>query len=255
MCYAFWAPKSWSRSCWLSQTTQDRNCRMEEVCQRQQWPQCSCVTMPGSWQHCPLALYPQDQDQFPVEKSHGLRVRTVIYSPMAKTRDWGDSGCVCVPLLCKQPHTHEPIVETEAVWVAYEGRVCSRAQTQPPQQSGCFTSSRKNLPTTLLYLFPHKNVSWLPAPAERSELKGQAAGRAPLDSFCFMILHSCTARLWKKSCCLSELFCFVFFKKTARQNLQDQTFHLMDFTWSLCSVISSDTFEMLENFIFCLTYL
>lgn len=80
-----------------------------------------------------------------VEKSYGLCVRTVIYSPTAKTRGWGDSGCVCVLFLCKQPHTHKPIVETEAVWAAYEGRVCSWAQTQPPQQSGCFTSSWKKI--------------------------------------------------------------------------------------------------------------
>lgn len=170
------------------------------------WPQCSCVTVPGSWQCYPLALYPQDQEQFPAGRSHGLRVRTVIYSPSAKTRGWGDSGCVCVVLLCKQSHTHEAIVESGAVWAAHEGRVCSQVQTQPPQQPACFTSSLKSLPTILLCLLPHKSASWPPAQAASSELKGQAAGSAPPVSFYFTILHSCTARLGKKAAAYLRAF-------------------------------------------------
>lgn len=167
------------------------------------WPQFSCVVVPGSWQHCPLALYPQDHDQFPVGKSHGLRVQTVIYSPTAKTRGWRDSGCICMPLLHKQPHTHEAIVETGAVWVAHEGRMSPNTAIAAV---GLFTSSIKNLPTTLLYLFPRKSASLLPALAERSEVR--ATGRAPPGSFCFTILHSCTARLWKKAAAYLGLFFF-----------------------------------------------
>lgn len=82
--------------------------------------------------------------------------------------------------------THMRLLLKLAVWAGHEGWVCSQAQSQPPQQLGCFTSSLKISKISFCSWFPIKMH-----PNHSHQLRGQSWRVKQLAE-----LHQTHSALW-----------------------------------------------------------